>query len=155
MTYYEGARVQVYTHSAVAQTITYTASTLLAILVVPALACDILRQPDLHGRALVTLILLLTLVLLGIVCVTVGRRYLLTDEVLAWSILGRTKAVRWAEVVTVTRVERRGGEGLRITDRRGRTIEVLFFSALQNEAQLYQEIMSRTAHAQWRSRRWL
>jgi hypothetical protein len=80
--------------------------------------------------------------------IAAGRRYVLTDDVLAREFLLGRKEIRLKAVVRVVEKEGFFQQVLRLTDNQSRTLEVPY-EQLTNGQELYRNIKDRTAHAEW------
>jgi len=116
-------------------------------IVVPAIVGRMLadfQTGDLVTAAVTALLLLVPASAL----IAAGRRYVLTDDVLAREFLFGRKEIRLKAVVKVVEKEGFFQQVLRVTDNQSRTLEVPY-EQLTNGRELYRNIKDRTAHAEW------
>jgi hypothetical protein len=131
------------------QAIAYGVSMLMAGFFLFRLVADLKSGRDLASTVATQLLLLIPVS----ACIAVRKRFVITDESLARLYLFGRKEIRWEEVARVMRKEGSLQEVLRVTDRRGQTIEIPF-EQLKDGKELYREVKARTAHAQWVSKVW-
>jgi len=104
-----------------------------------------LQRGDLATAVVAALLLLVPASAL----IAAGRRYVLTDDILAREFLFGRKEIRLEAVVKVVEKEGFFQEVLRVTDNQSRTIEVPY-EQLTNGQELYRNLKDRTAHAEWK-----
>jgi hypothetical protein len=118
------------------------------VIVVPAIVGRVwmdLQNGDLLTASVTALFLLVPASAL----IAAGRRYLVTDELLAREFLLGRKEIRWNTVVRVVEKEGFFQQVLRVTDNQSQTLEVPY-EQLTNGQELYRKIKAQTEHVGWK-----